>query len=115
MSATIAQIRTWREDKEKQIRGRSVDAEVKEQRDFRNKILADEEERKARADKNRGRIAAGKAELDSLKDDLDRLDGNMAEARYLKDADRMKEIQDEIDKARKRRDEVNRELYSLTE
>lgn len=109
----VEEIRAWRADKESQLRNRGSDADARDQRGLRNKAAAEEADRKARADKNRTKIAAGRAELAGIKDDLDRLADDLSEARYLKDAGRIKEIEDEMSKLRKRRDEINRDLAEL--
>jgi len=106
-AATTAQIRAWRKNKQDEIEGGERIKSAREYRDLRNKASAEEADRKARADKNRTKIAAAKAELAGIQDDLKMW------AEDLLDSPGNADIQTKIDDARKRRNELYQELAAL--
>ena len=104
---TIAQIADWRAEQEKKLLGRETIKSITEARAASAEDRAHRTKQGAVAEKNKVKVAGFKAELAGIQDDLKMW------AEDLLDSPGNTEIQNKINDARKRRNEIYKELAAM--
>lgn len=105
--AYLAAIAKWKDKQEAEILRRQAKADYSAERKLRGKAAQDEQARKVKADQNKTKMAAAKAELAGIQDDLKMW------AEDLLDSPGNTDIQKKIDNARARRNELYKELAAM--